>query len=1172
MPDLRAILLVPVLALADPAPAADPPPPPGVDPDLVLPRGADDERARIPLDDALRELASGLPVMPAARERPGVAPGAADAALRHYLAARDDLLEERFLVAATHLRQARQLDPGSTEILRELAHAYAGLRDASRERAAYAELFRLDPGDPEAQFSMGLVALNQRDFTSAARLFARVRLDGTDTSFDPAAPLIIDHALHLTLALLGYDRASIGAGVRATEDPQFVSMTRYRRRVAGIMGRRPDIWREIGEAHLRLVERDQALDAFRRSAELMDTPRLAARRAFALLGLGRGDEAQRELVARLDVAPGAMGDDLVALSRYLFEPAGGASVAVRDAIADLLERRPDDGMLLRVAYWALRSPGVGERLRDRVRREPRDVATAGLLMAILEDDEAVDLAVALTEMEPDLAADYVSHLLAAAPRPLPRLAGGDANRPAPESVVHVEIAVRILLRRTGLGAAWRWCGYGRERWPVDASMHRLEIEVAAALDEPELLFAALDAARHLDDAPTWTVRASALTAIEEYERAIEAAQRARLSAIDDRERLAAGDALVRAHAARANRMSLDETREEAVRTTVQLAESLEATDPADKQRLLELFAFLHGSSGLRPSAARFNRTVAEACRLRPESTLCWQLQAQEALSFGQYELALTRALSLVERDATDMKSLGQVLQALEQMQRVDDAERWLLSRLERTGGLPEPLDRLVRILVALDRGGEALTLLEQRREANPDDPAATRLLEMVLQMSGETEAALTLGQARLDGRPAGTRRALQRALLLMRAGRSDEATERIEWLIEHDRHVPRRHLLGAIALCAQLPPDNGRREELTAELVERAVEQYADLPMNVYALGLQALAESGTEARFRRLAELGARHSRGADEGSIERLLAWRELAQGLVNGGHARPAAVALRTRLAESLRIGGEAPLDPEALALVVSMIVAVDSLSPDGAESSLAMLVDLSSKGALPALPGGDDTPTLAKVLSGAGDFYSVVGNKAGSQYLMRESVRLDPTHAMTLNNLGYMLLETGHADDGVQAWIETAAAAMPTAASVIDTLAWLRYKQGRIEDDADGDGAITLLHRALELEDQDVPEMLDHLGDALWRAGRTDEAVHAWRRAVAALEVPSRRENYVRNYRDLQNLVWGLLVADPQELYDREHRPRLEHMRRKLDDAGRGARPPIEPTFVESLPGS
>ena len=44
------------------------------------------------------------------------------------------------------------------------------------------------------------------------------------------------------------------------------------------------------------------------------------------------------------------------------------------------------------------------------------------------------------------------------------------------------------------------------------------------------------------------------------------------------------------------------------------------------------------------------------------------------------------------------------------------------------------------------------------------------------------------------------------------------------------------------------------------------------------------------------------------------------------------------------------------------------------------------------------------------------------------------------------------------------------------------------------------AVQFLEKATELEPDD-PEIIDHLGDALWQSGRQIEARYQWRRALA-----------------------------------------------------------------------
>ncbi len=111
--------------------------------------------------------------------------------------------------------------------------------------------------------------------------------------------------------------------------------------------------------------------------------------------------------------------------------------------------------------------------------------------------------------------------------------------------------------------------------------------------------------------------------------------------------------------------------------------------------------------------------------------------------------------------------------------------------------------------------------------------------------------------------------------------------------------------------------------------------------------------------------------------------------------------------------------------------------------------------------------------------------------------------DPDHAWSNNDYGYMLAEAGERLDYAVELLERAADALPNEASVIDSLAWVRYKMGMFEDvlDADGQvqtpGAISLLIRANELDTKrENATIMLHLGDALWRGGYKERAIDAW----------------------------------------------------------------------------
>ena len=174
-------------------------------------------------------------------------------------------------------------------------------------------------------------------------------------------------------------------------------------------------------------------------------------------------------------------------------------------------------------------------------------------------------------------------------------------------------------------------------------------------------------------------------------------------------------------------------------------------------------------------------------------------------------------------------------------------------------------------------------------------------------------------------------------------------------------------------------------------------------------------------------------------------------------------------------------------------------------------------------------------------------------------------------MTMNNLGYAHIEAGLHDAETITWIERAHAMMPEEVSILDTIAWLRYKQRRFED-ADGQpGAMTLIQKAMNASDESSAEMCDHLGDIAWRMGREDEALAAWREALTILEAPAHGEGIVQNYLFLQTRLWGLLVADPRTMYHRQYSVILERTRRKVQAAESGDEPPVAPVFEDLNPG-
>lgn len=107
------------------------------------------------------------------------------------------------------------------------------------------------------------------------------------------------------------------------------------------------------------------------------------------------------------------------------------------------------------------------------------------------------------------------------------------------------------------------------------------------------------------------------------------------------------------------------------------------------------------------------------------------------------------------------------------------------------------------------------------------------------------------------------------------------------------------------------------------------------------------------------------------------------------------------------------------------------------------------------------------------------------------------RLSPDNPLVLNFLGYAQLERGENLDSAEALIAEAHKLAPDDASITDSLGWAQFKRGRVEE------AIVTLQRAAA-GDAAESEIHEHLGDALYTAGRRFEARHAWRAALLTAE--------------------------------------------------------------------
>lgn len=116
------------------------------------------------------------------------------------------------------------------------------------------------------------------------------------------------------------------------------------------------------------------------------------------------------------------------------------------------------------------------------------------------------------------------------------------------------------------------------------------------------------------------------------------------------------------------------------------------------------------------------------------------------------------------------------------------------------------------------------------------------------------------------------------------------------------------------------------------------------------------------------------------------------------------------------------------------------------------------------------------------------YAIVAQSIGqleqAEDLLSELIVREPANADALNALGFMLLEETDRIDDAAAYIAKAHELRPKDVAILDSLGWLKYKQGNIHE------AMNLLMGAYEQSED--PEIASHLIEVLIIQGQQQEA--------------------------------------------------------------------------------
>jgi tetratricopeptide (TPR) repeat protein len=394
---------------------------------------------------------------------------------------------------------------------------------------------------------------------------------------------------------------------------------------------------------------------------------------------------------------------------------------------------------------------------------------------------------------------------------------------------------------------------------------------------------------------------------------------------------------------------------------------------------------------------------------------------------------------------------------------------------------------LLGILAEESNETGAARVMERLAVSDPELAEAQYALSVLWQRAEDGTRALAAARRAIELRPAWRMAELAEVRALSLIGRREEAIEKSARLAAGDDTFSR-------ISHAWLLLGNERRAEATAIFEE--LRRSGAAPSDAQeGLGAIALDQSRFDEATRIFNEL-SRDSQYMDtvlwhlgriaEESGDAALAARHYQR--INTGSRAVAAQLRAFRLQRELGAPERAELQLDeflaaAPATTRDVIAGVGSslVEEDKGEQAVVLL-----DRALTLIPGDDLRLARGFLMERLGRLPEAVAD-------MRAVAARRPNDPVTLNALGYTLVDRSIAVEEGHRLIARALEAKPDSFAIQDSMGWALVRLGRLDEGR------TWLERAWD--NSEDPEVAAHLGETLWLQGRTDDARRLWDEALA-----------------------------------------------------------------------
>jgi len=384
---------------------------------------------------------------------------------------------------------------------------------------------------------------------------------------------------------------------------------------------------------------------------------------------------------------------------------------------------------------------------------------------------------------------------------------------------------------------------------------------------------------------------------------------------------------------------------------------------------------------------------------------------------------------------------------------------------------PENLDAmhsLAQALLADNQLDEALKQFQLLLDADPEDTSTLNRISEIERRQGKyAEALVTIRKSRAKD-PSNLESGYNEALLLDVLGRYDEAVAVYQKMVELTEHANGAYTAEEKANRSIFLERLGsvyHEQNKTQEAIA-AYQKMIDLGGDIAARGYQAQVDTYRDAKMFDEAMATCRKAVAANPNNrdLKLLLAWQLADSGKLDEGLA----------LATSM-LKGDAG-DREVYLQISQIELRLHHYKE--AEDALTK-----------AEPFATKDEEKANLFFQKGALAEREKHYEQAEQFFRKVLEIDPNNALTMNNLGYMLVDKTTRYTDALKLIRKAVELEPMNGAYLDSLGWTYFKLGEYEPAEDN------LRKAVERTSTD-PTVHDHLGDLYEKTNRIRLAAAQW----------------------------------------------------------------------------